>query len=87
MIESAPDNAEPLTTEEKKWLKQLEKVFNKCPSSRLGCYTIGGAALTFFDNEMTYLCEDGDVCDGKAEVAGIELASINTKINIDGVSG
>ena len=30
-----------LTAEERKWVKQVQKVLDKCPSKRIGFYTIG----------------------------------------------
>lgn len=35
--------AKPLTAAEKKWLKELQAVLDKCPSKRMGFYTSGGS--------------------------------------------
>ena len=78
--------AEPLTKEEIRWLKKLEKVFWECPSDRIGFYTIGDADLTVIDEKI--LREyDLEIADGKAHSNGIYLGFISTKIGIQGVSG
>lgn len=43
---------EPLTAEEKKWLKQFQSLMNRCPSRRLGAFTIGDPDLTIYDKEV-----------------------------------
>lgn len=45
-------SAEPLTKEEKSWLKKLEKVMKSCPSDRLECYTIGDNDIMFYDKNV-----------------------------------
>ncbi len=82
-----PENAKKLTKKEADWLKKLEKVFQECPSKRIGLYTIGDSTLFAYDNNKVDLCKDGDLCDGNALSAGISLGNISTKILIDGVSG
>lgn len=36
--------AKPLTAAEKKWLKELQDVMDKCPSKRMGFYATGGSS-------------------------------------------
>lgn len=39
----------PLTVEEKKWLKKLQKVLDECPSNRMEAFTIGDNYITIYD--------------------------------------
>jgi hypothetical protein len=39
----------PLSKEEKKWLKDLQNILDKCPSDRMECYTIGDNSITIYD--------------------------------------
>lgn len=41
-----------LTKEETRWLKQLQKVLDACPSDRLGFYTVGDPVLTVYDKSL-----------------------------------
>lgn len=38
-----------MTSEEKKWVKRLQKVLNECPSDRIGFYTIGDPTVSLYD--------------------------------------
>ena len=38
-----------LTKEEKAWVKKLNALLAKCPSNRIGFYTIGDATVFLFD--------------------------------------
>lgn len=38
-----------LTKAEKKWLEELRDVLNRCPSNRLGFYTIGDPRIYVYD--------------------------------------
>lgn len=38
-----------LTKEERKWLNDVQKVLNRCPSKRLGFYTIGDPTIYVYD--------------------------------------
>lgn len=51
-----------LTKDEKKWLADLQEVLDRCPSKRLGFYTIGDSDVTIFDKDLTdkYEHEHGD---------------------------
>ena len=39
----------PLTPQEKRWVKRLQKVLNECPTSRIGFYTTGDCCLFLYD--------------------------------------
>lgn len=39
-----------LTKKERKWISDVQKVLNKCPSKRLEFYTIGDRNVFIFDN-------------------------------------
>jgi len=43
---------EPLTKEEKKWIKDFQKLMDKCPSKRFGCYTTGDCNLAIYDKPV-----------------------------------
>lgn len=38
-----------LTKEEKKWVKQMNALLKKCPSKRIGFYTIGDEDIGIYD--------------------------------------
>ncbi|MGF6996847.1 hypothetical protein [Paraburkholderia sp. GAS32] len=38
-----------LTQAERKWVQDVQKVLNKCPSERIGFYTIGDCNVSLFD--------------------------------------
>jgi len=59
--------AEPLTQAERKWLKDLQRVLDRCPSTRLGFFTIGDPEVTVIDQPATDTFERehgerGDYC-------------------------
>lgn len=41
--------SEPLTAEETKWLKKLNKLLGECPSDRLGFFTTGDDIVSVYD--------------------------------------
>lgn len=49
---------EPLTEAERKWLKDVQRVLNRCPSTRLGFYTIGDREITVIDQDETNSFEE-----------------------------
>lgn len=40
---------DPLTEDERKWIKKLQKVLNECPSRRMSSYTTGDNDITIYD--------------------------------------
>lgn len=83
---------EPLTKEEKKWLKDFQKLMDKCPSSRFGAYTVGDSDLTIYDkiafddyreDDLHYMKDDVNIHDE----AGTVFLSISMPFQVDGVSG
>ncbi|MGL5386665.1 MAG: hypothetical protein ACRDCA_12555 [Serratia sp. (in: enterobacteria)] len=38
-----------LTVEERKWIKQVNALLKKCPSKRIGFYTIGDDSIGLYD--------------------------------------
>jgi hypothetical protein len=40
-----------MTKEEAKWLDEVQDVLNRCPSKRLGFYTIGDPTVFVFDKK------------------------------------
>ncbi|MFT6347089.1 MAG: hypothetical protein ACJAYB_000070 [Psychromonas sp.] len=47
---------------------------------------MGDCELAFYDFSKVDLCRNGDVGDGGAVAAGVELGRISTNFNIEGVS-
>lgn len=43
------DKMAPLTAEETKWIKKVQKVLNECPSTRIGAYTTGDKDVRLYD--------------------------------------
>ena len=41
-----------LTRAERKWVQELQKVLDKCPSERLGFFTIGDCDVSLYDKGM-----------------------------------
>ena len=41
-----------LTKAEKKWLDELQEVLNRCPSDRLGFFTIGDKDVFVYDKRL-----------------------------------
>ncbi|CAI0730845.1 Uncharacterised protein [Serratia plymuthica] len=62
-----------LTKAEKKWLDEFQEVLNRCPSKRLGFYTIGDYQVVVYDrskeSKINGLLESGDATDWCAGVA------------------
>jgi hypothetical protein len=58
-----------LTAEEKKWIKSVQRALNKCPSVRLGFYTIGDNDLSIYDTNLEHkFDQDKDFGHAVAEV-------------------
>lgn len=47
-----------LTDEESKWLKKLNALMKKCPSDRLGFYTIGDPYVEIYDKSFDREIDD-----------------------------
>lgn len=82
--------AKPLSKAEAKWIKDIEKLFLVCPSSRIGLYSAGDACLFVYDKVVSEewlnsnkIPRDGiDMSDLNAK-AGSKLGIISTGIQID----
>ncbi len=79
------DEVKPLTTEEKKWIKKLERALKHCPT-RLGLYTVGDAFLGIYDKVVQEKHDIG-IEDGGAEEVGIDLGYVRSSVQIEAVSG
>ncbi|QHC46415.1 hypothetical protein EFZ62_16165 [Serratia marcescens] len=44
-----------LTAAEKKWVNDVQKVLNRCPSKRLGFATAGDSDITVYDSSFSEL--------------------------------
>lgn len=42
----------PLTAAEAKWVEQLEALLAKCPSKRIGAFTVGDDYITLYDRSF-----------------------------------
>lgn len=87
-------SAKPLTKAEAKWLADLEKLLQSCPSNRLGAYTTGDATLYIYDRDVSdaWLAVNHrarDVFDASEQHrrAGSQLGFISTGIQIDSCAG
>lgn len=77
---------EPLTKEERSWVRRLEQLLQDCPSDRLGLVTCGYRHLHVIDDKFSKE-HDVDLEDGNAVRSGVALAEINCKLTVHGVSG
>ncbi|ERK06092.1 hypothetical protein L580_2776 [Serratia fonticola AU-P3(3)] len=50
-----------LTAEEKKWVKQVNALLKKCPSKRIGFYTIGDDSIGLYDKDYQDEIDAADV--------------------------
>lgn len=87
-------SAKPLTKAEAKWLADLEKLLQSCPSNRLGAYTTGDTTLHIYDRDVSdaWLAVNHrarDVVDASEQHrrAGSQLGFISTGFQIDSCSG
>lgn len=86
--------AKPLTKAEKAWLKQLQDVINKCPSTRLAAFTTGDDDITLYDSDfddqinelMDRGASDTDFCVAARDCDAI-LADITFPFPIHSTSG
>lgn len=77
---------DPLTTEESRWVKKLEKLLLACPSDRIALVTTGDNHLHVIDNGVT-LRHDFELHDGSAHRNGVVIAGARSKPQIHAVSG
>jgi hypothetical protein len=60
-------NGMKFTSDEKKWLDDLQALLSACPSKRLGFYTIGDTDVTVYDlgkdKQIRKLMDDNDSLD------------------------
>ncbi len=80
---------DPISKEEVKWLKKLQKVLNECPSSRMSSYTIGDSNIVIFDNSVDLSGDDYNDKDVGVIVddLGIELYTLNFPFPVHGTAG
>lgn len=83
----------PLTKAERAWLTELQDVMNRCPSDRLGFYTIGDRDVTIYDRSKEDQINDSmdkdDVTDFCTAVSenNAELGHINFPAAVHSTSG
>lgn len=71
-----------LTTAEKKWLNDVQKVLNRCPSKRLGFATAGDRDITVYDSSFSDLiCETLEHEGGDYIPTAIKLGAVLGVIN------
>lgn len=82
----------PLTAAEKAWLKNLQAVFDECPSNRLGAFTIGDPYLSIYDRSMDKEINEhldnntGDFCNS-VDALGAGFMTINTPFPVLSTAG
>jgi hypothetical protein len=82
----------PLTKSESDWIKKLQTVLDECPSSRLGAYTTGDAALRIYDNRfesrINKIIDSGtsEFCMAVDDV-GAAICTLNTPFPIHSTAG
>lgn len=84
--------AKPLTAKEKAWIKEVEAVLARCPSTRLNSYTIGDAEISLYDKPVADAWEQANgypqLDAGQIhERAGSFLGVINFPFQIDSCAG
>lgn len=78
-----------LTKEERKWLNDVQKVLNRCPSKRLGFATAGDREITIYDNAFSQAIEDHIFSSGTGDFIptasrlGAVLGEIRFPANVD----
>lgn len=81
-----------LTKAEAKWLDELQDVLNRCPTRRLGFYTIGDPTVNVFDltkeNQINEMMEKSnkDFCTASDRL-GADLGSIKFPSNVHATAG
>ena len=81
-----------LTKEEAAWLKKLQTLLDKCPSERLGFYTIGDSEVNVYDRSKdaeidAYQEEnDGFFCSA-VDQADANLGALRFPTNVHATSG
>jgi hypothetical protein len=82
-----------LSAVEKKWLNDVQKVLNRCPSTRLGFATMGDRSVTVYDNAFSQAIEDHIFSSGTgdfiptAELMGAVLGEIVFPANVESTAG
>ncbi|EPA9109503.1 hypothetical protein [Serratia marcescens] len=78
-----------LTAAEKKWVSDVQKVLNRCPSKRLGFATAGDRDITIYDNAFSQAIEDHIFSNGTgdfiptAERLGAVLGEVTFPANVE----
>ena len=81
-----------LTREEKKWLEDVQNLLDKCPSDRLGFFTIGDANLTVYDRRKDLEIDEiqdtkgRDFCNAVEDVGGF-IKKLNFPAAVHSTSG
>jgi len=78
-----------LTKEEKVWVKKVNALMNKCPSERLGFYTIGDPVVGIYDRTHQDEIDDegGDLIDIIHREGWDAIEEINFPSSVQGVCG
>ncbi|HGM6992112.1 TPA: hypothetical protein ACKP7H_002364 [Serratia marcescens] len=82
-----------LTAAELKWLNDVQKVLNRCPSKRLGFATMGDRNIAVYDTAFSQAIEDHIFSGGTgdfiptAEQFGAVLGEITFPANVESTAG
>ena len=77
-----------MTKEESGWVRKMNILISKCPSDRIGFFTIGDPVIHLYDRDLVdSLNIDGDLIDSiKSKNAGF-TESLDFPHRVDGVCG
>jgi hypothetical protein len=81
-----------LTKAESDWLAEFQRLMDRCPSKRLGCYTIGDADIRIYDKPVFDAYRHANPRDMRDDVLihgdiGTVLGNIDMPFQVDGVAG
>lgn len=82
-----------LTAAERKWLNDVQRVLNRCPSKRLGFATMGDRDVTVYDTSFSQAIEDHIFSSGTgdfiptADQLGAVLGVVTFPANVESTAG
>lgn len=85
MAQSKPTKAE------KAWLEELQELLDRCPSKRLGFYTIGDPSVSVYDcskdAKIYEIADRGGDFGNAVDKAGARLGDLTFPFNVHSTSG
>ncbi len=78
----------PITVAEARWIKQVNAVLAKCPSTRLGFFTIGDPDITVYDKTFDPEIDETNRDFGPvAHELGVVLGHVKFPSNVHSTAG